>query len=171
MDSALAVDCPSRAGSRLDVVAIPAQGETLTYGRTFTVADVRAFADLSNDRGAHHVDPDREGRLLVHGLLTATIPTKLGGDLDYLAQEMIFRFHRPVFTGDHIECACTAEVVEDRGDRTYVEFGIHCTNQHGREVMTARTKGVILAREPTPTATESGSVSRLRPRGSHAADS
>ncbi len=127
-------------------MSIPAQGETLTYGRTFTIADVRAFADVSNDRGVHHVQLDGEGRLLVHGLLTATIPTKLGGDLDYLAQEMAFRFHRPVFTGDHVECACRATVVEDRGDRTYLEFEIRCTNQRGREVMTGWTKGIVLAR-------------------------
>jgi 3-hydroxybutyryl-CoA dehydratase len=131
-------------------VAIPAQGETLTYGRSFTVADVLAFADVSSDRGSHHVHLDRDGRLLVHGLLTATIPTKLGGDLDYLAQEMAFRFHRPVFTGDHVECACTAALVEDRGDRTYLEFEIRCTNQHGKEVLTGWTKGVVLAREPAP---------------------
>ncbi len=118
-------------GRKLGAVSIPAQGETLTYARTFTIADVRAFADVSNDRGAHHVHLDGEGRLLVHGLLTATIPTKLGGDLDYLAQEMAFRFHRPVFTGDRVECTCTATVAEERDDRTYIEFEIRCTNQHG----------------------------------------
>jgi hypothetical protein len=40
------------------------------------------FADVSRDRGIHHVKSDEDGRLLVHGLLTATIPTKLGGDID-----------------------------------------------------------------------------------------
>jgi 3-hydroxybutyryl-CoA dehydratase len=126
-------------------VAIPARGDSLTYARTFTIDDVRAFADVSNDRGVHHVDPGPDGRLLVHGLLTATIPTKLGGDLDYLAQEMTFRFHRPVFTGDRVECVCTIAELEDRGDRTYLEFDIRCTNQHGKEVLTGRTKGVVLA--------------------------
>src|SRR6266536_5111673 len=114
---------PVRA-RRLGAMSIPAQGETLTYGRTFTIADVRAFADVSNDRGVHHVQLDGEGRLLVHGLLTATIPTKLGGDLDYLAQEMAIRFHRPVLTGDNVGCACRETVVEDSGDRTDLEFEI-----------------------------------------------
>jgi len=125
---------------------LPEQGETYSYERTFDVDDVRAFADVSRDRGVHHVEPDAGGRLVVHGLLTATIPTKLGGDLDYLAQEMAFRFHRPVFTGDRVCCDCVAAVVEDRGDRTYVEFEISCTNQHGKDVLTGATKGVILRR-------------------------
>jgi hypothetical protein len=42
-------------------VAIPAQGETLSYRRTLAVADVRAFADVSNDRDAHHVELNQEG--------------------------------------------------------------------------------------------------------------
>jgi acyl dehydratase len=63
-----------------------------------------------------------------------------------LAQEMTYRFHRPVFTGDDILCDCRAAKVEDRGDRTYVEFDIRCTNQHGKEVVTGSTKGVILRR-------------------------
>ncbi len=127
-------------------MAAPRQGESVSYARTFTVEDVRAFADVSLDRGVHHVKPDTDGRLLVHGLLTATIPTKLGGDLDYLAQEMTYRFQRPVFTGDEILCDCNASKVEDRGDRTYLEFDIRCTNQHGKEVLTGSTKGVILRR-------------------------
>jgi acyl dehydratase len=127
-------------------MAVPREGESFSYSRSFTVEDVRAFADVSLDRGVHHVKADKDGRLLVHGLLTATIPTKLGGDLDYLAQEMTYRFHRPVFTGDEILCDCKASRVEDRGDRTYLEFDIRCTNQHGKEVLTGSTKGVILRR-------------------------
>lgn len=127
-------------------MAIPSEGDLLSYTRTFTVDDVHAFAGVSLDRGVHHIEPDQNGRLLVHGLLTATIPTKVGGDIDYLAQEMTYRFHRPVFTGDEIKCECRASTVEDRGDRTYLEFDIRCTNQLGKEVLSGSTKGVILHR-------------------------
>jgi 3-hydroxybutyryl-CoA dehydratase len=127
-------------------VPIPTQGESLSYSRSFTVDDVRAFAEVSLDRGTHHMEV-AGGRLLVHGLLTATIPTKLGGDIDYLAQEMTYRFHRPVFTGDEIRCECRAAKVEDRGDRTYLEFDIHCINQDGKEVLSGATKGVVLRRD------------------------
>ena len=128
------------------LVAIPKEGESVSYTRTFTVEDVQAFADVSLDRGIHHMEADKDGRLLVHGLLTATIPTKLGGDIDYLAQQMTYRFHRPVFTGDQVTCECKATKVENRGDRSYVEFDIRCTNQSGKEVLTGSTTGVVLHR-------------------------
>ena len=119
-------------------------GSTSRWSRVFTVDDVRHFSEVSGDRGVHHVELDAEGRLMVQGLLTATLPTKLGGDLNYLAREMLFEFLRPVFTGDVIDCLCTATKVEKQAGRTYVEFAIGCTNQAGKEVLRASTKGVIL---------------------------
>jgi acyl dehydratase len=119
-------------------------GSTSSWSRIFTVEDVRHFSAVSGDRGVHHVELDKQGRLMVQGLLTATLPTKLGGDLNYLAREMLFEFLRPVFTGDRIDCMCTATKVEREPGRTYVEFAISCTNQAGKEVLRAGTKGVIL---------------------------
>ena len=55
----------------------------------------------------HHVAPDEQGRLMVHGLLTATVPTKIGGDMNLIAREMKFQFHRPVFAGDTVICEVT----------------------------------------------------------------
>src|SRR5437868_15128250 len=91
-------------------------GDQLSHERTFTVDDVRAFVQVSGDAGRHHVEPDAQGRVIVQGLLTATLMTKLGGDLDYLAREMQFTFLRPVFTGDTIRCTLTiAQAVEEPG--------------------------------------------------------
>ena len=64
---------------------IPSEGDVATYSRTFTTEDVEQFGELSGDRGSHH-ETDTP---MVHGLLTATLPTKLGGDLDQR-----FRFAR-----------------------------------------------------------------------------
>lgn len=55
---------------------------------------------FSGDDGIHHLTPDEQGRLVVQGLLTATLPTKVGGDNNVLARTMNFEFTRPVFTGD-----------------------------------------------------------------------
>jgi 3-hydroxybutyryl-CoA dehydratase len=52
-------------------------GDLLTWTRTFTDEDIRLFARLSGDEGEHHLVPDEKGRLMAHGLLTATIPTKI----------------------------------------------------------------------------------------------
>jgi len=77
-------------------------GDVTVWERTFTIDDVRLFGQVSGDQGIHHVELDEQGRLMVQGLLTATLPTKIGGDLNYIAREMVFEFLRPVFTCDTI---------------------------------------------------------------------
>ena len=68
------------------------EGDALTWSRTFTEKERLDFADLSGDKGAHHIQRDEEGRLLVHGLLTASIGTKIGGDFNFIAREMTNEF-------------------------------------------------------------------------------
>src|SRR5712691_12526440 len=87
-------------------------GDTLSWTRTFTEEDIRLFATLSGDEGEHHLQPDTQGRLMAHGLLTATLPTKIGGDLNFIAREMTFQFHRPVFVGDTVQCDVTITALE-----------------------------------------------------------
>lgn len=122
----------------------PTEGEVRRHTRTFTEADVRQFADLSNDRGAHHEEPDEEGRLVVHGLLTATLPTKIGGDLNVLARTMTFEFRRPVYTDEEIECVVTIDRVDEGGTRVDVGATIECRNRDDEVVLTGTFDGVIL---------------------------
>jgi len=118
-------------------------GDTLSWKRTFTEEDIRLFTRLSGDGGEHHLVPDEQGRLMAHGLLTATLPTKIGGDMNLIARELSFRFHRPVFAGDTIECVVTLiEATPDDGF-TNVNSEWKCTNQHGKEVMTGGGTGII----------------------------
>ena len=118
-------------------------GDTLSWRRTFTEEDIRLFTTVSGDGGEHHLVPDEQGRLMAHGLLTATLPTKIGGDMNLIAREMTFRFHRPVFSGDTIECVVTL-IEATRGDG-YLDINTEwrCTNQHGKEVMTGGGTGII----------------------------
>lgn len=123
-------------------------GDVISWERTFAKEDVQLFSRISGDYGVHHVHEDEQGRLLVQGLLTATLPTKIGGDLNYLARTMEFEFMRPVFTGDTIHCSATITHVEQRegrnGERrTHMSFDCVCTNQHGKEVLTVRISGLI----------------------------
>jgi len=122
-------------------------GEIFTFERTFDHDDVLAFLKLSGDAGSHHAVPGPDGRRLVHGLLTATVPTKLGGDLDYLAREMTFEFLRPVYTGDTIRCELAVTEVEAKEDRVRLAFTGVCRNQHGHDVLRLSTRGVV--RRPT----------------------
>ncbi|XVH31662.1 MaoC/PaaZ C-terminal domain-containing protein [Haloferacaceae archaeon DSL9] len=121
----------------------PIEGERRTFGRTFTPADVWRFAAVSEDRQPRHTDPDSEGRLMVHGLLTATLPTKIGGDLEVLASTMKFEFLRPVYTGEQITCACTNRIVEEREDRYDLVVDVVCENAAGDDVLTGTIEGLI----------------------------
>jgi acyl dehydratase len=124
-------------------VSRPTEGETYTFERTFTTDEVRRFADLSGDTQPRHTEPDSEGRLLVHGLLTATLPTKIGGDLEMLAHTMDLEFRRPVHTGERIRCEWTHERVEERADDYAVTAGVVCTNETGETVLTASIDGLL----------------------------
>jgi len=118
-------------------------GEVITWERTFTEEDIRLFNRVSGDEGVHHVTPDEQGRLMVHGLLTATVPTKIGGDLNFIAREMRFQFHRPVFAGDTVKCE--ARIVEFEPGEEYINVRTDfvCRNQHGKEVMTGHAQGIV----------------------------
>ena len=118
-------------------------GDTLTWARTFTEEEIRLFARFSGDEGEHHLVPDEHGRLMAHGLLTATLPTKIGGDLNFIAREITFRFLRPVFAGDTIECVVTLMELEPGDQWTRMSSKWVCRNQHLKEVMTGEARGVI----------------------------
>lgn len=119
-------------------------GDTITFERTFTVEDVQRFTKVSGDEGAHHVTPDEQGRLVIQGLLTATLPTKVGGDYNVLARTMNFEFLRPVFTGDTVICEVTIERFEKQDHRTAIGASFLCRNQNEKEVLKGSFSGVIL---------------------------
>lgn len=121
----------------------PTEGETHTFERAFTTEDVRQFAELSRDTQPRHTEPDSEGRLMVHGLLTATLPTKIGGDREVLASSMAFEFRRPVYTGERITCRWTYEDVLEREDRYELAADVTCENEAGETVLTATLEGLI----------------------------
>lgn len=118
-------------------------GEKLTYSRTFTVEEILQFGEVSGDQGRHHVEKDEHGRLMVHGLLTASIGTKIGGDMNYIAREMNMEFLRPVFTGDTITCEATLTDVQQQEGYKQVQVTSIYTNQKGKQVLLGSSKGII----------------------------
>ena len=120
----------------------PTEGETHTFERRFTKEDVEQFAAVSGDTQPRHTEPDEDGRLMVHGLLTATLPTKIGGDLEVLAHTMEFEFRKPVYTGETISCTWTMERVEKQGDRYEITADVVC--ERGDDiVLTATVDGLV----------------------------
>lgn len=121
-------------------------GDIITFERTFTVKDVEMFTEISCDEGVHHISQDEQGRLVIQGLLTATLPTKIGGDANVLARTMNFEFIRPVFTGDTIICEVEIQDYEwqEEKKRTSISTIFTCKNQDGKEVLKGSFSGVIL---------------------------
>lgn len=120
-----------------------AEGDTFTYTRSFTEAEVEAFVELSRDENPRHVQPDEDDRLVVHGLLTGTLPTKIGGDLEYVARELNYTFHQPVYTGEAIRCEMTVTSVEEHDRGVRVRTTYECRNEDGTVVVTGDSDGVI----------------------------
>ncbi|MCL4547612.1 MAG: MaoC family dehydratase [Bacteroidetes bacterium] len=118
-------------------------GDVVSWERTFTEDDVRLFGKLSGDEGIHHITPDDRGRIMVQGLLTATLPTKIGGDMNFIARELNFQFHRPVFVGDTVKCEVTMTQFEKEENVTKVSLKWVCTNQLGKVVLTGHTSGIV----------------------------
>src|SRR5690625_4469837 len=119
-------------------------GDIISFERTFTEKDVELFTEVSGDEGIHHLTPDEQGRIIVQGLLTATLPTKVGGDHNVLARTMNFEFLRPVFTGDTIVCEVKVEKYEKQEEnRIAMSAFFLCKNQHGKEVLKGNFAGII----------------------------
>ena len=118
-------------------------GQKASVQKTFTAADVTAFAGISLDVNPIHMsDKYAEstifGKRIVHGILTsglisAVLANKLPGPgTIYLGQEL--KFTAPVFLGDDI--TAEVEVAEIREDKHIVKLNTTCYNQDGKAVIT-----------------------------------
>jgi acyl dehydratase len=101
----------------------PEEGDVHAVERTFTPDDVDDFAAVSRDTQAIHTDRDPP---MVHGLLTATLATEIGGDLAVLARTMEFDFLAPVYAGDTVRCEWTTTAVDVRPDRYDLAATVDC---------------------------------------------
>lgn len=121
----------------------PEEGDVHIYDRTFSKEDVHQFGEVSGDQQAIHTEPDEDGRLVVQGLLTATLPTKIGGGLSYIARTMEFDFRKQVYTGNTVTCEWTNETVEEQEDRYSITSSVVCSNEDEEIVMEAHIEGLI----------------------------
>lgn len=116
-------------------------GTTFTERRHITEADISAFAALVGDEGRHHM-PGAE-RIMAHGLLTASLATKVGGQLDFIARRMDWEFLRPVWAGDTIEAKVTVRALGEARSGVAVAFDLVIENQQGEAVLRGESTGVI----------------------------
>lgn len=119
-------------------------GDTITKQRTFTNEEIIAFGELTRNTGLVHIEPDEFGRLMVQGLLTASIITEIGGELGLLGQNMNFSFVRAVYTGDTITCNLHIDRIEELDRSSNIFFSSEFINLNNKIVLTADGKGVLI---------------------------
>jgi acyl dehydratase len=120
-------------------------GETFTVSRKFTEQDMITFADITRDYNPIHFDErfvaekNLKGRIC-HGLLVGSLLTEIGGQIGWLASEMNFRFKKPVYFGDTVECSLTITKI-DGPNRARAE--VIYRNQNGAVVLEAELAGIL----------------------------
>jgi 3-hydroxybutyryl-CoA dehydratase len=117
-------------------------GDTTTFSKTITEADILLFAGVSGDHYPLHVDAEyaattRFGQRVAHGMLTASLLSAVNGLMlrkpggIYVEQSM--RFRRPVFIGDTL--TARSEVVELITAKRRLRVRTSIVNQHGKTVV------------------------------------
>jgi len=126
------------------MIGAPTLGDKVAFTRTLTEADVALFIGTTWDVNPLHTD-ETYCRLtpfkhrIVPGLLTASLLTHLGGLWAFLATEMDFQFLAPVYAGESI--TAQAEVAEINTQTGAVLLRCTCTNQDGKQVLSANVRG------------------------------
>ena len=122
-------------------------GDSFTATRTFTEADMNAFAGITRDYNPVHFDErfsavkNFNGRIC-HGLLVAGMLTEIGGQMGWLASVMNFRFKQAVYFGDTITCKLTITNIDERNRaRALAEY----QNEDGVVVLEADLEGIVPA--------------------------
>ncbi len=116
-------------------------GESATFTKTITEADVNAFAGLTGDFNPLHIDAVYAGKsrfggrishgALLCGLISTVVGMKLPGPGALYASQSL-SFLKPVFIGDTI--TASAEITELIPERNRIVLKTRCINQNGDAV-------------------------------------
>jgi 3-hydroxybutyryl-CoA dehydratase len=118
------------------------EGDSASFSKTITEADVVLYAGISGDTNPLHLDAEyaattRFGKRIAHGMLTtglisAVIGTKLPGPgAIYVSQSL--RFTAPVYLGDTITATATIAAYDKVKGKMTLETV--CRNQDGVDVL------------------------------------
>ena len=117
-------------------------GESASFDKTISEADVYLYAGITGDFNPAHVNAVEAEKgmfkqriahgMLTAGLISAVLGTQLPGPgCIYLGQEL--KFTKPVFFGDTIHAEAT--VLEIREEKNICKLTTICTNQNGDVVL------------------------------------
>lgn len=117
-------------------------GDEFVYRRTFEKDEVAKFMDIAKYRGKHHEVPNEDGELMLQGLLTATLPTKIGGDYNLVVYRMEYDLVNPVYTGEEITCKIVVEDKFKKKSRTRLHLRLTTTDERNNLVLGGLLKAV-----------------------------
>ncbi len=129
-----------------------ALGDSATFSKTMTEADILLFAAVSGDTYELHLDEEyakttRFGRRVAHGMLTASLLSTVNALLlarpGGLYVEQAVRFRRPVFIGDTL--TARAQIVEILPAKRRLRCVTTVVNQHGKVVIDGES---LLQKDP-----------------------
>ncbi|MCP3951502.1 MAG: MaoC family dehydratase [Desulfobacterales bacterium] len=133
---------------RANAVKGLSEGDAFTYTRTFTEDETLFFGDLTRDYNPVHYDSRWTAHkgfkgLICHGLLVGSMVCVFGGQVGWLASGMNFKFIKPVYFGDTIECTVTITRILENGK---AEAEAIFTNQDTEQVGYAHLTGRLPTR-------------------------
>ena len=137
-------------------------GDTTTFSKTITEADILLFAAVSGDNYPLHVDAEyakttRFGQRAAHGMLSASLLSTVVGMLLHkpggIYVELAIRFKLPVFVGDTIYAS--SEILNKRESGSRPDVGIVTArttgvNQRGQTVISYERTFMVYRRDKDP---------------------
>ncbi|MBV9439891.1 MAG: MaoC family dehydratase [Candidatus Eremiobacteraeota bacterium] len=117
-------------------------GDTTSFSKTITDADILLFAAVSGDQYPLHIDEEyarttRFERRVAHGMLSASLLSTVAGLIlqrpGGIYVEQSLRFRRPVFVGDTL--TARSEVTELLPERRRFRCRTSVVNQRGETVI------------------------------------
>ena len=131
------------------------EGDSATFSKTVTEADIILYAGITGDTNPVHLDAEyarmtRFGQRIAHGMLTAgfisaVLGTKLPGPgAIYMGQTL--RFLKPVYIGDTVTATATIDSYDQ--ERRRLKVATVCRNQHGDEVLTGEADILLMRTQP-----------------------
>lgn len=121
--------------------------KVVTAGRTISEADIMAFAGISGDWNAIHVDAEYAktagfGERVAHGMLVLSVATGLAMQMGFLDRTVEaftgidWKFRAPTMIGDtiHVEAEVTQKKAVPGGMGGFVSFNIVVKNQRDETV-------------------------------------
>ncbi len=122
-------------------------GDTASFWKTITEADIYQFTGIIGNFNPTHVNKDfaaktKNGQRTVPQMLVAGLVSKIlgtqypGNGTVHVAQDLTF--HKPVFINDTVQASL--EVTKIDGKKKRVWLDLTCTNQHGELVVSGESE-------------------------------